>query len=346
MSGNIKTAFGADLFAGAIAGATVKDASGRVVYKNETNVPGMASFQESAKCTLPANFDVSSFNKDFSKGGWAAWDQMLEPQNNLFGIYTMALGEQQAQIATEQTATMNSAVAGNGFLAQKLGVGSSGMGPTGCTNVAGTLGNGSQGPTMTTRCTFMGKDVTPPEILSQSAANAIDTKLKRPGAATELTDIVMNLFASILDATTSRLANYIGQATYDSAPSPVNYDTSQFNEDTTVNSQNKDATANSQAGGPQAQSITNETNQAINQVKSSIPPAGSASNGLDDSGACMDICLAGGTDKDTCDTRCNNQSTPTPTPMTTTDPNCVANCLAGAQGDRNSCTQRCTTIIP
>jgi len=277
---SLKTAFGADLYKGVIAGSKITNPAG----ENKTYVPGLPSFQTSANCSLPTDFKVDDFRNDFSKGGWQAWDSLIQPQNNFFGVYAMALNEQQTQMATEEKSSANSSVAGGGFLSQKLGAGGSGTGPTGCASVAGNLSGGVQGPTMTTRCTFMGKDITPGKLLSDSAANAIDAKLKRPGAATELTDIVLNLFASILTGVTSRLSNYVGAAVFDQG---------QYSED---------VTAGQQDGGSQAQNVTNITDQAANQVKSAIPPP--QAGGSTSSSACTEICLAGGTDSVACDTRC------------------------------------------
>lgn len=238
MSNNVKSAFGADKFVGAIAGAKETDASGKVVYENKTNIPGLPSFQSLGKCTLPSSFDVKAFNKDFSKGSWQAWNKLLEPQNNLFGFYALALNEQQRQMETEKQATMDSAVAGQGFLSQKLGTikgmegtATAGVGPSGCTTTPGVMPEGQMGPAApVTRCTFMGKDVTPAQVLGKTAAGAIDAKLKRPGAASELTDIVLGLFAAVVNGTTSRLANFIGQTTYDKGPgsSDSGYNENQF----------------------------------------------------------------------------------------------------------------------
>lgn len=337
MSNNVKTAFGADLFAGSIAGATVKDASGKVVYKNETNAPGMASFQETAKCTLPANFDVSAFNQNFSKGGWAAWDSMLEPQNNLFGIYTMALGEQQAQIATEQTSTMNSAVAGNGFLASKLstalGLNGASTGPTGCTDTAGVLGNGAQGPVMTTRCTFMGKDVTPAYLKAGGVGQAIGAKIGQPAAAKEITDVVLGLFTDVLNVVQNAagsLGNYLGQATYNS----------------TVGSMPGFDTAQKQPGAGDAQ--INQAQQQVNQTSTQLNQKESAT-ASSASGTCSSNCMSG--KQATCTT--NNQTT-TCTPVTdpvtnqttqscqtTTDQAGYNACVSQAQTD---CNNQCPAV--
>ena len=269
---NLKTAFGADKYAGSIAGATVKNSAGQVVYRNKTAIPGLPSFQQMGNCTLPANLNVNTFRTDFARGGgWDTWNKLIQPQNNFFGAYSLALGEQSKQMNTEEKTTMDSAVAGQGFLSQRLGVGTSGIGPSGCANstISGCMLYTSQsacesngctwsggdintpptcgGGGTISRCTFMGKEVTPAQVLGKTAAGTIDTKLKRPGAATELTDIILGLFAAVVSGTTQRLANYIGQATYDQPPnSDGGYDEQQFqpgasdpNLDSQINSMNQ-----------------------------------------------------------------------------------------------------------
>ena len=42
-------------------------------------------YKERNRCTLPAGFNVNTFRNDFSAGGgWAAWDKLIQPQNNFF----------------------------------------------------------------------------------------------------------------------------------------------------------------------------------------------------------------------------------------------------------------------
>jgi hypothetical protein len=339
MSDTIKTSFGADKFAGAIAGATVKDASGKVVYENKTNVPGTASFQELGKCTLPTGFSVPDFNKDFRKGGWQAWDRMLEPQNNLLGIYSLAMNEQQRQTEVEQQAAINSAVAGNGFLASKLtkalpggtDTGFSNTSPTGCVDVVGgTLTGGSTGPAITTRCTFFGKDVTPGFLKAGGAGTGFDAKLKVPGAAKEITDVVLGLFAAVLQGTMNKLSNYLGQVTYNAlSGSDRGYDETQkkpTGEDTQIN---------------QAQAQVDATSAKLNQKEANTAEAAS--------GDCSSSCMSG--KQASCTTE--NQTT---TCNTTTDPatgnpdNTCQNdidqpaydaCMVQAQ---NECDAQCPTI--
>lgn len=123
----LKTAFGAEKYVGMLAGTMVKNTTGttsQLVYQNQTYTPGLPSFQNLANCTLPSNFNVNTFQNDFAKGGgWATWDQLIQPQNNFFGVYAAALGEQAKQIALENQANTNQNIANQGFLPNKIGAG-------------------------------------------------------------------------------------------------------------------------------------------------------------------------------------------------------------------------------
>lgn len=219
---NLKFAFGADKFIGAISNATVKNSAGQVVYQNKTHPPGLPSFQQLSGCSLPSNFNVGGFQNNFS-GGWDTWNQVLQPQNNFFGGISKAFDEQINQMSTEAQSARDYSVAGSGFLGQKLGVGDSAnpTGPTGCTKK--DVGN-RFATTSITRCMFMGKEVTNPKIMELAANNSLDKKLGRVGGGMELTDVLLNLVSSVMGGLTDRLANFIGQNTYDRPPKTSSFE--------------------------------------------------------------------------------------------------------------------------
>lgn len=134
---NMKTAFGADSnkYGGSIKGSTVtaKDKNGNdvVVYQNKTTTPGLPSFQTTANCTLSPDINVILFKKDFSQGGWATWNELIKPQNNFFGAYSLALGEQSRQISIESQSSQNKSIAGQGYIGSKLGP-NTGTGTSAC----------------------------------------------------------------------------------------------------------------------------------------------------------------------------------------------------------------------
>lgn len=118
----LKAAFGAEKYVGMIASTIVRNSAGQLVYQNQTSIPGLPSFQNLANCTLSSNLNMNTFRNDFTGGGgWATWNQLIQPQNNFFGIYTLALSEQQRQIALENQANINQNTANQGFLPNKIG---------------------------------------------------------------------------------------------------------------------------------------------------------------------------------------------------------------------------------
>ncbi len=69
-----------------------------------------------ANCTMPSNFSLTNYQKDFSgNGGWNAWSRMLEPQNNYYGSLFQSLDEVSRQRSLEQSADLNQVIANKGF---------------------------------------------------------------------------------------------------------------------------------------------------------------------------------------------------------------------------------------
>ena len=223
------TSLGAEKSTGAILGATVRKAvagQNAVVYQNQLSVPGMPSFQQTANCTLPSSFNQKTFQNDFTKGGgWTTWNQLIQPQNNFFGAYSLALGEQSKQTATEKQAAQDSSLAGSGFKGQKLGADNKAS-PTGCTGVslpgqlpsqdALLIGRTSAG----VRCAFLGEEVTPAKILGESAANTLDTKIGRVGTAAYLTDIILSVIGGVIQGLSDKLTNFGGKSSYGTPATP------------------------------------------------------------------------------------------------------------------------------
>lgn len=211
---NLQRAFGAEKYIGLLKNSIVRNSAGQVVYQSKINIPGLPSFQNLSNCTMPANFNLQTFKNDFNAGGWEAWNRLIQPQNNFLGAYTLALAEQEFQQKTEKESAENEAIAGAGYLAQKLGVKEAVTGPSGCT---GAFGSGQS------RCMFMGKTITPAKLLGEANARSLDKKLGRIGGSTQITDIILSLASAVLTGVTNNLLNFIGQNTYDRPASPANF---------------------------------------------------------------------------------------------------------------------------
>ncbi len=77
-------------------------------------------FSSQAACTLNGIVDnVENFYNDFAQGGWLAYSEALQPQNNIYGAYILAEEEKDNRAATAADAAAKEVQAGGGFLSQK-----------------------------------------------------------------------------------------------------------------------------------------------------------------------------------------------------------------------------------
>lgn len=74
-------------------------------------------FQHRVNCTLDQIVsNIENFYNDFRNGGWIAYNEMWQPQNNYYGQMLMFHDEMAIAAAKKQTAALNEAAAGSGFL--------------------------------------------------------------------------------------------------------------------------------------------------------------------------------------------------------------------------------------
>jgi len=77
-------------------------------------------FSERAKCTLTDIVEnIEDFTEDFSSGGWLAYSESWDPQNNFFGILISASAELKNRQAESSGSLWSEAIAGAGFLGVK-----------------------------------------------------------------------------------------------------------------------------------------------------------------------------------------------------------------------------------
>jgi len=76
------------------------------------------TFTERTSCTLSQiGVNIDEFLKDFRKGNWVAWQEMvLRPQNNVYGAYLMAWDQYEIEKSAAAKAAAAEAQAGKGFL--------------------------------------------------------------------------------------------------------------------------------------------------------------------------------------------------------------------------------------
>lgn len=85
------------------------------------------TFQQNAQYSLNkylqnnSGYSAQDFSGDFSKGGWGAWDALVQnPANNPLGFSLMAANELQRRIEEEATATKDELAQSGGFLDMKI----------------------------------------------------------------------------------------------------------------------------------------------------------------------------------------------------------------------------------
>lgn len=78
-------------------------------------------YVQAARCTLQdIGANLQNFFNDFSSGGgWGTWLQVIQPQNNFFGSYLMAVTEQEKRMALEKEKREKEAMSGGGYLSAK-----------------------------------------------------------------------------------------------------------------------------------------------------------------------------------------------------------------------------------
>lgn len=149
-------------------------------------VNSLQYFKIENRCTLPANFDVEAFKKDFNRGGWEAFLKLTEPQNNIFGLYANSVSELEKQRGFEEGADKEEAAAGSGFTSRR-------------TNCQG------RGPSL--RCVVLGDIQTPGEILQQTVQRSIDEDFSWITSADEFSELLANIAGNLLGNMLDKLDN-------------------------------------------------------------------------------------------------------------------------------------------
>ena len=84
-------------------------------------IPTFTTFTERTSCTLSqVGVNSDEFLKDFKKGNWIAWQEMvLRPQNNVYGAYVLTWDQYEIEKSAAAKAAAAEAQAGRGFLSVK-----------------------------------------------------------------------------------------------------------------------------------------------------------------------------------------------------------------------------------
>ncbi len=144
----------------------------------------LTPYQTKIKCTIPNNVRAQ-FKKDFAKGGgWETWSRLVEPQNNIAGALAISLEELAKQSASQENARQSEVVAGKGY--------------AGAQSSCRGFGANAQ-------CTFLGKTVTPGDMLSTAGSQWIHNNAEWLVSADELSEVLVN----IINAALNKLGNYV-----------------------------------------------------------------------------------------------------------------------------------------
>ncbi|MBI2670261.1 MAG: hypothetical protein HYX20_03920 [Candidatus Yanofskybacteria bacterium] len=154
------------------------------------------------RCTLPVGFNVNTFRNDFSVGGgWAAWDKLIQPQNNFFGVYADSLDELEKQRSFEERRDRSEAEAGSGFTS-KTGGKEGGCEIRSPGNVA---------------CLVLGQIQTPSKILGEIGSDLNTGEFDWLTSCDELSECLISATTFVLN----RLGNFTGAGSRVSEPPPA-----------------------------------------------------------------------------------------------------------------------------
>lgn len=160
-------------------------------------IDSLQYFNQRNKCTLPAGFNVNTFRNDFSAGGgWAAWDKLIQPQNNFYGVYNDSLTELSRQRGFEEGIDKSEAESGSGYTSKR----------TGCS------GSGAN-----QQCTILGKVITPADLFGKSGAQTIDAEFSWLFSSDEIQEALISLAGVVA----SRLTSFVSGALLNDSGSTV-----------------------------------------------------------------------------------------------------------------------------
>ena len=141
----------------------------------ETRAGDLDSFALRIGCTLPSDFNITNYKKDFSgNGGWEAWSRLLEPQNNFYGALFQSLDEANKQRAVEEAADVNQAIANKGI-----------TGRSGDSKADSCLQTDDAG-----QCIAYKDIKTPGSVISDSIAASIKSELDVAISADEINELI------------------------------------------------------------------------------------------------------------------------------------------------------------
>ncbi len=147
-------------------------------------VNSLQPFKLKNDCTLPSNLNVAAFTRDFTQGGWPAWNELIKPQNNFSGVFTNSIIELDNQRSFEENLDRTEAISGSGFTGKQ---------------------SPCKGTGQNKQCLIFGQVVTPGKLFSDSAAATIDRELDWLISSDEISETLIDATAYVQQ----KLVNYV-----------------------------------------------------------------------------------------------------------------------------------------
>ncbi|MEK7535500.1 MAG: hypothetical protein AAB590_00580 [Patescibacteria group bacterium] len=96
----------------------------RNAFKIKLAIQKDSTFLQSSRCSIDrilqeANYTLEGFEQDFTQGGWPAWIELTQPNNNRFGSYFITLQEFWKRSAEAEEQQDKELAHGSGFLSIK-----------------------------------------------------------------------------------------------------------------------------------------------------------------------------------------------------------------------------------
>lgn len=224
-----------------------------------TRIDSLQTYNQQTRCTMPQNFSMSNYQKDFAgNGGWNTWSRLMQPENNPYGVLFISQEEIQKQRSMQQAADVNQVLANFGY--------------------TGISGNGSRDSCQVTgpnnQCLVYKNIKTPGSYIAQNVGQSIGAQLSWLTSAqnvssilADATEVMLNRMLNLgssdegsyrLVNTNDRGFNLTGGGTgTDGGTSPACTATGQAEQDFILGLLNGDSP-------PSAQSVSDQTNQKFN----------------------------------------------------------------------------------
>lgn len=151
--------------------------------RQNTRIDNLDPYLLRARCTMPTGWTIENYEADFvAYGGWSAFAELLEPQNNALGSFNMAVQEADEQRSFEETVDLSEAT-GGGYMGRR---------GRGATDSCLVMGANAQ-------CLVYKDILTPGSTLQGYVADTFKAELDWITNVDELSEIITSLIQNLLN---------------------------------------------------------------------------------------------------------------------------------------------------